>query len=503
MHLLEHAGIRATWTGIFALILLHTTVSGCAHTGPLPGPAVETRAEAPTIQASMSPGTSVSIMPSPPAVISQPPARTEPNPTATRAAPASLVAAPTNPSPTATRAAPATLVAAPTNPSPTATLLPPLPATVPATPPFEQISLRLEPVAGGLDRPVLMTHASDGSGRLFIVEKGGTIRIFEQGQLVSRPFLDIRDRVLSQGSEQGLLGMAFSPDFDRTGAFFVDYTDLSGNTVISRFRVTGDANLADPGSEFKVLGIDQPAANHNGGNLVFGPDGYLWVGTGDGGGAGDRFGNGQNPQTLLGKMLRLDVTTDPAKPYTIPLDNPWVTATWNGQAVRPEIWAVGLRNPWRYSFDGKTGDLWVADVGQDLYEEVDLIPAGPGGKLQGGPNFGWSIMEGTHCYPEDATCQRDGLTMPVWDYKHGADGCSITGGYVYRGEAIHGLDGVYLFGDYCSGRMWALTQGADRTWRGKLLLDTGLAISSFGEDEAGEIYVADLKGGEIYRLVAG
>jgi hypothetical protein len=297
--------------------------------------------------------------------------------------------------------------------------------------------------------------------------------------------------------------MAFAPDFSRTGAFFVNYTDLSGNTMISRFRLAGDAGVADPAGESKVLGIDQPAPNHNGGMLAFGPDGYLYVGTGDGGGANDRFGNGQNPQTLLGKMLRLDVTGDPAQPYVIPPDNPWVNASWNGQDVRDEIWAVGLRNPWRYSFDRKTGDLWIADVGQNEYEEIDLVPIGSGGKLQGGLNFGWPIMEGTHCFPDAAACQRDDYHLPVWDYPHGADGCSITGGYVYRGGAIRGLDGVYLYSDYCSGRIWALTQGANGAWVSKLLLDTGLAISSFGEDEAGEIYVADLKGGVIYRLVAG
>jgi len=489
MHLLERVGVKATRTGIVALILLVITASGCAQAGPRPGPAVETGAEAPTIQALMSPEASVSRLPSPPVSTSQRAAPTEPNPTATDAAPASPAASPTKPRPTASL-----LLPSPSPPSPTA---------APEMPRLEQISLRLEPVASGLYRPVLATHAGDSSGRLFIVEKGGTIRIIEHGQRISQPFLDIRDRVLSRSSEQGLLGMAFAPDFSRTGAFYVDYTDLSGNTVISRFLATGGANLADPGSEFKVLGINQPAQNHNGGNLVFGTDGYLYVGTGDGGGAGDRFGNGQNPQTLLGKMLRLDVTTDPAKPYTIPPDNPWVTASWNGQAVRPEIWAVGLRNPWRYSFDRKTGDLWIADVGQDQYEEIDRVPAGGDGKVQGDRNFGWPIMEGTHCYPDSAACRRDGLTMPIWDYRHGADGCSITGGYLYRGGAIQGLDGAYLYGDYCSGRIWALTQGSNGAWGSKLLLDTRIAISSFGEDEAGELYVADLAGGVVYRLAAG
>jgi glucose/arabinose dehydrogenase len=332
------------------------------------------------------------------------------------------------------------------------------------------------------------------------LEKAGTIRVFEGGRLLGQPFLDIRNRVLSRGSEQGLLGLAFAPDYQRSGAFFVNYTDLSGNTVVSRFRVTGNANLADAASEVKLLGIKQPAANHNGGMLAFGPDGYLYIGMGDGGGANDRYGNGQNPQTLLGKMLRLDVRGSAAKPYAVPPSNPWVTARWNGQAVRGEIWALGLRNPWRFSFDRKTGDLWIADVGQNRYEEIDRVPAGASGKVQGGLNFGWPIMEGTHCFPETASCRRTGLTLPVSDYSHGEDGCSVTGGYVYRGAAIPALVGAYLYGDYCSGRIWALTPAAGGAWRSQLMLNSGLSLSSFGEDQIGELYVTDLQGGAVYRL---
>jgi glucose/arabinose dehydrogenase len=373
------------------------------------------------------------------------------------------------------------------------------PQSTPLEPDPAQVRLRLDSVATGLDRPVFATDAGDGSGRLFVVEKGGTIRILDGGRLLARPFLDIRDRVLSRGSEQGLLGLAFAPDFQRSGYFYVDYIDRSGNTVISRFQAGKSANSADSGSEIKVLGIDQPASNHNGGMLAFGPDGYLYVGTGDGGREGDPFHNGQNPQTLLGKLLRLDVTTDPTKPYTIPPSNPWVTAKYNGQAVLPEIWAIGLRNPWRFSFDRKTGDLCIGDVGQNTYEEIDRIAAGAGGRVQGGLNFGWSIMEGMHCYPDTATCSRAGLTLPVAEYTHGADGCSITGGYVYRGTAIPGLVGAYIYGDYCSGRIWALTPVAGGAWQSQLLLDSGLAISSFGQDQAGELYVVDL-GGAVYRL---
>ncbi len=368
-----------------------------------------------------------------------------------------------------------------------------------AMPQLEQVRLALQPVADGLEGPLFVTHAGDGtSGRLFIVEKPGVIRILANGALLPGPFLDLRNRVNSRSSEQGLLGLAFPPDFVRQGHFFVNYTDAAGDTVVARFSVTSDPNVADPASEFKVLGIDQPAPNHNGGMLAFGPDGYLYVGTGDGGGANDRFGNGQNPDTLLGKMLRLDVTSDPTQAYLVPPDNPWVNTSWDGQDVRDEVWAVGLRNPWRLSFDRTSGDLWIADVGQNTYEEVNLVPAAVDKSLKGGLNFGWPRMEGTHCFPASTNCSREGLTIPIAEYDHG-QGCSITGGYVYRGEQISALQGAYLYGDYCSGTLWALTPDGDG-WRSTVMLDTGLAISSFGEDEAGELYVTDLNGGVVYRL---
>lgn len=360
---------------------------------------------------------------------------------------------------------------------------------------LSEVRVRVEPLIEGLAAPVWLTHAGDGSGRLFILEKAGTIRVVRDGQLVATPFLDIRDRVGSSASEQGLLGLAFAPDYSESGHFFVNYTDKRGDTVVSRFQVSGEPDAADSASEFKVLGIDQPAANHNGGGLLFGPDGHLWIGTGDGGAANDRFGNGQNPATLLGKMLRLDVTSDPSQPYLIPADNPWMGADWNGQDVADEVWALGLRNPWRYSFDRATGDLWIADVGQNTYEEVHRVAAGSAGGL----NFGWPIMEGLHCFATQ-NCDQVGLELPVAEYRHGADGCSITGGYVYRGAAFPALTGAYLFSDFCSGKIWGLQQSGD-AWERVELADTNLAVSSFGEDEAGELYVTDLGGGGVYRIV--
>ncbi len=424
-------------------------------------------------------------------------------PSAPQAAPTSVVAL-TAAAPAATRATSPPGPAQPTLPPSTSTPAPlPTPAasatataSAATAATLETLTVQVIPVAAGLAQPVLLTHSGDGSGRSFIVEQPGTIRILVDGRLVDTPFLDIRDRVGDRGSEQGLLGLAFPPDYARRGVFFVNYTDRRGDTVIARFGLTADPDRADPASERLVLKIAQPAANHNGGMLAFGPDGYLYVGMGDGGGAGDVYRNGQNPEALLGKLLRLDVTTDPARSYTIPADNPWVAAQWNGRDVRDEVWAVGLRNPWRFSFDRATGDLWIADVGQNVYEEVNRAPAGS----RGGLNFGWPIMEGAHCYPASATCQQAGLTLPVVDYTHGADGCSITGGYVYRGSRSPALAGAYLYSDYCSGKIWGLGRDGD-AWRSVELLDTDLNVSSFGEDEAGEVYVVDLKGG-VYRVEA-
>jgi glucose/arabinose dehydrogenase len=359
---------------------------------------------------------------------------------------------------------------------------------------LDQLTVELEVFGEGFTNPLYLTNARDGSNRIFVVEKPGTIRVIADGQARPQPFLDITDRVGSRGSEQGLLGLAFPPDYAARGFFFVNYTDRNGDTVVGRYNVTADPNAADPGSEFVVLKIDQPAANHNGGDLAFGPDGRLWIGTGDGGAANDRFDNGQNPETLLGKMLRLDVTSDPNQPYVVPGDNPWLNAELGGKQVRPEIWAIGLRNPWRYSFDRLTGDLWIADVGQNQIEEVNVARA----PREGGLNFGWPIQEGNACF-RDRNCDPAGLVQPVAQYNHGENGCSVTGGYVYRGAQFPALVGAYLYGDYCSGRIWALD--AANPGAPVLVANAGAGLSSFGEDEAGELYITDLSKGVIRRVV--
>ncbi|MGL4651179.1 MAG: PQQ-dependent sugar dehydrogenase [Caldilineaceae bacterium] len=362
-----------------------------------------------------------------------------------------------------------------------------------AAPPADAPTLTVavtELVAEGLDRPLGLVNAGDGSGRLFVIEKAGRVQVIAAGAAAAQLFLNLSDRVGSSSSEQGLLGLAFAPDFAESGRFYVNYTNRQGNTTISRLQLGADG-LGDASSEEILLTIAQPAPNHNGGHLLFGPDGMLWVGTGDGGAANDRFDNGQNPATLLGKMLRLDVSG--ATGYAIPADNPWVEATWNGQEVADEIWAVGLRNPWRYSFDRQTGDLWIGDVGQNLWEEVNRVPAGSFGGL----NFGWPIQEASTCF-QSAGCDTAGLEQPVLEYDH-ASHCSITGGAVYRGVASPAALGAYIFGDYCSGFVWAGIPQGDGTWVSVELLRAGVPISSFGEDEAGELYLVDF-GGAIYRL---
>ena len=366
------------------------------------------------------------------------------------------------------------------------------------------LSIDLAPIIDGFATPVFVTHAGDDPNRLYVVEKAGRIQIVtlagDRGEMATEPFLDINDRVTTSGNEQGLLGLAFAPDYSESGYFFVNYSDTSGDTVVARFqRSAANPDLADPAGEFVVLQIDQPARNHNGGMLLFGPDGYLYIGTGDGGGSGDRYANGQNPDSLLGKMLRIDVTSDPTQPYTIPEDNPWIHSDWNGIDVRDEIWAVGLRNPWRYSFDRLTGDLWIGDVGQNQYEEITLTLRDSAKPFVGGHNYGWPILEGTHCYRDDQ-CDPSGLVLPVAEYSH-AGHCSVTGGYVYRGAQFPQLTGVYIFGDYCSGTIWATWPTAGG-WQTAELLDSDVMISSFGEDAAGELYLTDMTGGRLLRLIA-
>ena len=334
--------------------------------------------------------------------------------------------------------------------------------------------------------PTDIQNANDGSGRLFLVQQNGIVRILSGGALLSRPFLDITARTRSDG-ERGLLGLAFPPGFAQKQRFYTDYTDLNGDTIISQYRVSANPDAADAATETVLLKIPQPFANHNGGQVRFGPDGYLYIAMGDGGSGGDPFGNGQNRAALLGKLLRVDVESDPGR-LRIPPDNPFV----NVAGARPEIWAFGLRNPWRFSFDRATGDLWIADVGQDSYEEVDFQPA----SSHGGENYGWNLMEAAHCFV--SKCNTQGLTLPVVEYPH-TDGCSITGGFLYGGRSSPGLRGIYLYGDYCSGRIWGVERQGT-AWVNRLLLASGFAISTFGEDEAGEIYVANAATGAVHHI---
>ena len=352
---------------------------------------------------------------------------------------------------------------------------------------WPDIALRLG--FSGLRQPTHITHAGDDSNRLFVTEQRGRILIVKKGQISTRPFLDITDRVSCCG-ERGLLSVVFPPGYAGKNYFYVNYTDGSGDTVVARYRITRDPDVADPKSEEIILLVKQPYANHNGGQLAFGPDRYLYIGMGDGGSAGDPEGFAQNPSSLLGKVLRIDVESG-KKPYAVPADNPFV----NNKAFKSEIWATGLRNPWRFSFDRKAGDLFIADVGQNKHEEIDFEPKGS----KGGRNYGWNVMEGLHCYRSE-DCDHKGLGVPVAEYGHDK-GCSVTGGMVYRGSRFPQLQGIYFYGDYCSGRIWGLREsGAE--WMNKELKDTGLSISTFGEDEAGEVYVADYSKGNIYRIEA-
>ncbi len=359
--------------------------------------------------------------------------------------------------------------------------------------PLSKIQLDFELVAEGFDQPLYATGSGDGSGRLFVVEKTGRVWILHDGVKAENAFLDMSDAV-STDSERGLLGLAFAPDFETSGNFYIDYTNTDGNTTISRMTAEGD--VANRSSEEVLLTIAQPFANHNGGMVAFGPDGYLYIGMGDGGSGGDPQGNGQDLGVLLGKLLRIDV--DPAvagDSYAIPPDNPFVVD--GGPARLEEIWAYGLRNPWRFSFDRETGDLWIGDVGQNIWEEIDFQPW----HSAGGENYGWNVYEATHTYPPDtqAPANTAPYIMPVVEYDHDA-GQSVTGGYIYRGEGEPGLYGTYLYGDFEGGTIWGL-QSTDTGFENRKLSGTDFSISSFGQDDDGELYVVDFRGA-VYRIHA-
>lgn len=363
-----------------------------------------------------------------------------------------------------------------------------------ATPSAAQYAPRL--VLSGLDQPVRLVAPPDDD-RLFVVEQPGRIRVFDRDGGDRGVFLDLTGNI-SQGGERGLLGLAFAPDYATSGRFFVDFTDLAGDTRLVRYSVSGDPDRADAASADTLLTVDQPYGNHNGGHLEFGPDGWLYFGLGDGGSGGDPENRAQDGQSLLGKLLRLDVSGPVALPAP---GNPFV-----GTPPRDEIWALGLRNPWCFSFDRLTGDLYIADVGQGVREEVDIAAAGVGGQ-----NYGWRLMEGNACFNPASGCNDGSLTLPVHQYTHGGTPfrCSVSGGYVYRGSAVAGLQGTYLFADYCSAQVWGLRWTAAGGLASVTDLTTMLSpaggyasISAFGQDAAGELYILDYDDGKAYRIVA-
>ncbi len=370
-------------------------------------------------------------------------------------------------------------------------------ASQPTPPPGGPPTLALSPFVSGLAAPVGMEFPNDGTGRLFVLEQAGRIRIIQNAALVATPFLNVSTKTgFESGGEEGLLGLAFHPNFSTNRRFFVYYTrNVSGQiqSVFTEYAASAaNPNLADAASERILLVVNQPFSNHKGGQLAFGPDGFLYIGLGDGGSGGDPQGNGQNLQTLLGKILRIDVNGAfaPGKQYAIPADNPFTQPT-----GLPEIWAYGLRNPWRFSFDRGTNRLFAGDVGQDNFEEVDIITKGG--------NFGWNRMEGAHCYPPGSSCSTAGLILPIMEYAHNAAGGeAIIGGFVYHGSAIAGLVGGYVFGDLSSGHVWAGVRDAGGNWSQTLVLNHTLTVSSFGQDTAGELYLLDYGNGAVLRLVA-
>jgi len=345
--------------------------------------------------------------------------------------------------------------------------------------------LRLTEVASGLQNPLHLT-APAGDPRLFVVEQPGRIRIVEGGRLLETPFLDLTGLVRS-GGERGLLGLAFHPRFAENGWLFVDYTDSDGDTRVVRYTAAPGANVADPASAKEVLFVDQPFGNHNGGLVAFGPDGMLYVGMGDGGSGGDPQGHGQNRGTLLGALLRIDV--DGGDPYAVPPDNPFV----GRPGMRGEVWAWGLRNPWRFAFDRDEGLLYLADVGQNAWEEIDVAPASAAGL-----NYGWNVMEGAHCYGT-SSCDRTGLVLPVHEYSHD-EGCSVTGGHVYRGSRVPGLRGHYFYADYCGGWVRSFRYQGGQVTDAREWVEGGIGnVLSFGEDAEGELYVLSANG-RVYRI---
>lgn len=343
-------------------------------------------------------------------------------------------------------------------------------------------------------RPVDIQHPGDGTNRLFVVEQSGIISFFQNDSTADQKttFLDIQDRVDDASNEEGLLGLAFHPDFENNGYFYVNYTTHDSKTHISRFEVTqNDSHQADPESEQVVLEFEQPYGNHNGGQVTFGPDGYLYIAVGDGGSGGDPEGHGQNRSTLLGNILRIDVDNpSDGNNYGIPSDNPFVD---NEEGYREEIYAYGLRNPWRFSFDTETGELWTGDVGQNQYEEIDII--------ENGGNYGWNIMEGNHCFEPSEGCDQSGLEMPVWEYAQTRGDRSVTGGFVYRGPSLDKLTGKYIYADYVSGRIWALDYSDMENPDNTELIQVDFGVSSFGVDQENELYICGFDG-KIHRLAS-
>jgi glucose/arabinose dehydrogenase len=362
----------------------------------------------------------------------------------------------------------------------------------PIQPIDDGLSVSLELVADGLEQPLYLASPPGDAERLFVVEREGTIRIVRDDAVVATPFLDISSDVATEGDEQGLLGLAFHPLYPANGYAYVNYTDNDGHTQIVRFTASGNPDVADAASAFTILTIEQPAANHNGGQLAFGPDGMLYIAVGDGGTGNSA--SGQDFTTLLGSILRIDV--DAGSPYAIPSDNPFVA----DPAALPEIWAKGLRNPWRFSFDRSTGDLYIADVGEDLMEEISFQPASSGG----GENYGWDAMEGSRCFEPPSGCVTTDLVLPILEYEH-ADGCSVTGGYVYRGSASPALAGRYFFSDFCASwlRSFQAAGGVPADELDHADAAEPLAgVSSLGEDGAGEIYVLSMFSGTVHRIVS-